>query len=80
VRAERRADNSRTKPADSEADLWSLGLAKQVPIQALTPSERTFNTDHVETYEFPVPQPCPESRAPAQLLAASGVGERAASR
>jgi hypothetical protein len=43
---------SRTKPAGPEEELWSLGLAKQVPLQALITSERNLTTYHVETYEF----------------------------
>ena len=38
-------------------------FGKQVPLQALNTSERILNTDHVETYEFPDPDPDAQPRA-----------------
>jgi hypothetical protein len=73
--------NSRTKPAGPEEELWSFGLAKQVPLQALTTSERIFDTDYVETYEFPYRESSPYPRAAACLHATcSGALERSPSR
>jgi hypothetical protein len=57
VRAARYAQNRRTKPAGPEEELWSFGLANEVPLQALNTSERILNTNHVETYESPDPDP-----------------------